>query len=78
MGASFQLFRQAASLLVLRQLPSRADPVPEEPLPAVRVSTPSRVEVRGLSMAADLEEDWPAKIDWDAVVALIVEYTVAD
>jgi hypothetical protein len=28
------------------------------------------------SIADDLEEDWPASVDWGAVAGLILEYTV--
>jgi hypothetical protein len=28
------------------------------------------------SIAADLQEDWAASIDWDAVVRLILEFTI--
>jgi hypothetical protein len=29
-------------------------------------------------VADDIEEDWPASVDWDTVVGLILEYTVAE
>jgi hypothetical protein len=27
-------------------------------------------------ISADLDEDWPGSIDWDAVLSLILDYTV--
>lgn len=29
-------------------------------------------------VADDIEEDWPASVDWDTVVGLILEFTVAE
>jgi hypothetical protein len=29
-------------------------------------------------VADDIDEDWPASVDWDTVIGLILEYTVAE